>query len=474
MGEAQGARSGRREVLGEALGRFIDRRPVTVMVRAIMQNALGADAVDTLFEKVAQDQYTRQLTFSTMVDLMSSVVCGGRPNIHAAYQERVAELPATVQAVYDKLAGVEPNVCAALVRHTGLRLGAVIEAMGGQLPPLLPGRRMKILDGNHQPASERRLKPLRGSQAGPLPGFCLVVLDPAIMQAIEVIPCEDGHAQERSLTDDILALVEPGDVWMDDRNFCTTRLLFGIPDRDAFFITRQHAGNLRWRPIGRRRKLGRIDTGMVYEQEVLLWEGARAGRRLHVRRITVVLDKPTRDGETEIHVLTNLPEAEVPGQEIARVYAERWTLERMFQELEANLCSELRTLGYPRAALFGFCIGVVAYNVLSAVKAALRAAHGHERIEREFSSYYMALELQANYEGLCIAVPETAWTQYEQMPPAKFGRVLIRWAGHVSLRSFRRHPRGPKKPVTPRTRYRNHTHVSTGRLLVESRGRITP
>lgn len=463
-----------RAVLGEVLGRFIAQRPITVMVRAMMQHALSAQTVDELFEKTADTQYTRELTFSTMVDLMSSVVCGGRPNIHAAYQERAGEMPAKVQAVYAKLAGIEPAVCAALVRDTSKRLSAVIEAMGGQLPALLPGRRLRILDGNHHPASERRIKELRGSQAGPLPGFDLVVLDPALMQAIETIPCEDGHAQERSLTDKILALVGAGDVWMDDRNFCTVRLLFGMAKKDACFITRHHAGMQCWRGIGRRRKLGRTDTGVVYEQEVMVWDGDPTGRVLHVRRITIVLDTPTRDDESQIHILTNLPEAEASGLKIAELYQHRWTLEQMFQELEANLTSELRTLGYPRAALFGFSVGVVAYNVFSAVRAALRAAHGHERIESDFSTYYAALELRANYEGLNIAVPETTWTSYEQMSPAEFGDVLVEWAGHVDLRSFRRHPRGPKKPVTPRTRYRNRGHVSTSRVLLGSRGRVTP
>ena len=80
------------------------------------------------------------------------------------------------------------------------------------------------------------------------------------MQAVDVIPCEDGHAQERSLTDKILDLVREGEVWLDDRNFCTTRLVFGFNDRWAFFITRQHAATLRWKLIGRRKKLGRIES----------------------------------------------------------------------------------------------------------------------------------------------------------------------------------------------------------------------
>ena len=45
----------------------------------------------------------------------------------------------------------------------------------------------------------------------------------------------------------------------------------------------------------------------------------RAGR-LIVRRITVELDKPTRDDDHSIHILTNLPEAVANAVEVAELY----------------------------------------------------------------------------------------------------------------------------------------------------------
>jgi hypothetical protein len=45
----------------------------------------------------------------------------------------------SVQAVYDKLAGVEPETSAELVRHTARRLQPLILEMPGALPPLVPG-----------------------------------------------------------------------------------------------------------------------------------------------------------------------------------------------------------------------------------------------------------------------------------------------------------------------------------------------
>ena len=57
-----------------------------------------------------------------------------------------------------------------------------------------------------------------------------------------LFPCDNGHAQERSLFGALLKTVEAGDLWIEGRNLCTRDFLCDIGNRDAFFITRQHLG----------------------------------------------------------------------------------------------------------------------------------------------------------------------------------------------------------------------------------------
>ena len=298
-------------ILGDVFDRFAQDSPLTVMAQGVMENALNPAIVDQLFEDVADTQYTRKLLFSSVVDLMGTVVCRIKPAINAAYKARTATIEVSVKAVYDKLDRIEPAISAALVGTTARRLEPVIDAMGGACSPLLPGYRVKILDGNHLASTEHRIQELRTLRAGALPGQALVVLDPRLMLVTDVVLCEDGHAQERSLLDRVFPLVAPKDVWVDDRNFCTTSFLFGIAARQAFFVTRQHASTLHWEFAGRRRRRGRIETGEVFEQTIRARNDA--GEILILRRITVVLDKPTRDGDREIHLLTNLPRQARPG-----------------------------------------------------------------------------------------------------------------------------------------------------------------
>src|SRR4029434_936744 len=58
------------------------------------------------------------------------------------------------------------------------------------------------------------------------------------------------------------------------------------------------------------------------------------------------------------YILTNLPLRKASAKRVARLYRKRWTLETAFQHLEAYFHSEINTLGYPKAALFGFCLAL--------------------------------------------------------------------------------------------------------------------
>ena len=450
-------------ILDHIFERFAEQSPVTVMARAALEHALAPQAVDGIFEAVAQRQYARTLLFSTVVDLMGTVVCNIRPALHAAFQAHAESIGVSLRAVYDKIDRLEPGVSAELVRHTARTLSPVITAMGGERRPWLLGYPIKILDGNHLAGTEHRLKELRTTGAGALPGQALVVLDPQMMLVTDVVPCEDGHAQERSLLGRILALVGPRDLWIEDRNFCTTGFVFGVARRQACFVVRQHANNLPWQFVGKRRSCGRIDTGKVFEQTIRVEH--EDGEVLFLRRITVALDRPTRDGETEIHILTNLPAQDARAKTIAELYRKRWTIETAFAELEATLEGEIDTLGYPKAALFAFCIALVSYNILSVVKAALRSVHGAKVVTEEVSGYYLADEVAGTYRGMMIAIPEDEWVVFHDLSPEMLGRVLQELARHVRLSEFRKHPRGPKKPRPERRIVGQQNHVSTAKLL---------
>jgi Transposase DDE domain len=442
--------------------RFVQESPVAVMVRAALENAFSAPALDRLLICTAAQQYTRTLLFSTVVELMTTVVLRQEKSLHAAFQQRRQQLAVGISSLYEKLARVERGVAEALVRYSVERVEPVLQELEPTPVEVLPGYEVRILDGHHLAGTEHRLKPLRRTRAGALPGQSLVALDPQRKLIRHVRCCEDGHTQERALVDEALAWVAPGQVWVADRNFATTRWIFGVHQRGGYVVVREHASTLHWVGEGPVRAAGRCETGSLSEQEIQIAEDQ--GAVLTLRRLTLRLDHPTRDGDRVIVVLTTLPAA-VAGAAIAELYRGRWGIEGAFQELTVILQCEPNTLGYPPAALFAFCLAVVAYNVLRLTRAALGAAHGAEKIEREVSTYYLAQELAKVFTGMAIALPPEEWQAYACMTPAELARQLRQWAQQAPLWRYQKHPRGPKKPRPKRRSGAKLSHVATARLL---------
>lgn len=438
---------------------FIEKRPIGVMARAITERFFEPDHLDALFRQTAVKQYQRELLFSSVVDLMQGVVLGYDPSVLAAHTKRQKTFPVSDQALYDKLNRMELGISSALVRDSAQRAAEAIDEMGARRSAWLPGYQVRILDGNAPTATEHRLEVLRDTWAAPLPGKILVVMDPELGLARDAFLTPDGHAQERSLLDDVLQTVRERDLWMADRNFCTLKFLFEIAKKLAFYLIRQH-GTIKDKLTGERRFIGESSTGRVYEQAIEL---THAGKKRTVRRITIELQKPTRDGDMELHLLTNLP-ADVSAIACAELYRNRWSIETLFYEVTQTLACEIKTLCYPPAALFVFCLALTAANAVAVLKGALRATHGNPEADG-MSAYYMALEIKQVHEGMMIALPAAEWTVFRTMSVTDFAIQLKAMAKHIDPDLYRKSKRGPKKPPRPKDQYKNGGHVSTYKEL---------
>lgn len=450
----------------QVLDRFIERCPAAVMVRAVLERLLTPGRLDQIFEDSKQRQYTKQLLFSQVVAIMAAVATRTHASVHAAYLEAGDRLDVSVTALYDKLNHLELGVSQALVRETAADASLVLDAMPAAKKEVLPGFEVFYLDGNHLSSTEHRLVELRATHEGPLPGQSLALLDAQRELIVDWVPCEDGHAQERLLLPELLERIRSEIVIVADRNFCTSMFLFGLAQRKAFFVIRQHASTLTWKLRGKRRAIGQIATGMVYEQGMVLHF---QGKTLSVRRITLCLDRPTESGDTEIHILTNLPAKKATAQQAAATYGTRWTVEGAFQTLTDVLRCEVETLSYPRAALFSFAVAVVAYNMYAVVQASLRAAHGAELIKEKLSDYHLMSDVAATYVGMDIAVPQECWESYRAMPVSRFAKAMTKLAHGVKLARYPKKKRGPKKPQPKKKSGSRNHHISTARLLSKQR-----
>lgn len=451
--------------LDEVFERFVQQAPCCVMMRASLEHLFADSFLDHLFLEHAQVQYCRELTFSTIASLLTQVVLRVRPSLRNAYRNH-SDLPATLKSVYEKLKNVEPAVCQALVRQTAQRCQSLLDQWpAARRPDAVAGLRLRIVDGNFLAGTDHRLLPLRGNGAAALPGMSVNLRDDRTGLLVDLLCREDAYTNERALLEDILGWVEPDDLIVGDRNYCTEDFLAGISDRQAYSLIRHHLG-MTVKATSELRYVGKTDTGSVYEQQVLVGEGAAARA---YRYIVIRLDQPTRDGETEVRLLSNVPPERASAIVLAELYLRRWTIENSFQQLTELLRCEVDTLAYPKAALLAYSLAVCAFNLTAVLKGALASVVGQGKVEEELSSYEVAQDIAQNSPGMTVALPTECWERFATMSSTVFAAWLTEVARTLRWSRYLKSKRGPKKSVQMR-RTRRGAHRSTARVLKQHSG----
>lgn len=464
--------------MDEVFGRFCEGSPFSVMTRATLEHLFADSFLDKVFDDHAQVQYAKELAFSTVATLLTQVVLRHRPSVRNAYC-RHGHVEVNLKSVYEKLQNVETAVCEALVHQTAARARQVLDCWPAALrADPVPGLRLKILDGNYLAGTQKRLAVLRSDGAAALPGMSVALRDDRTGLLTEVALRQDAYTNERALIDDLLAWAEPDDLFVGDRNFCWADFLFGLMDRKAYFNVRHHESVI-LTPLGEARHVGATATGEVYEQDV---EIGPEGHRRKVRCVIIKLFEPTEDGDSEVRLLSNVPAEKAGAMALADLYLRRWRIENAFQEMTQQLRCEVDTLGYPKAALFGFSLAMCAYNLLAILKGALASVHGQEEVEKKLSTYAMAQEISQDSSGMDKALPGSFWERFGRMSGAELAAWLGGMARRIDWRAYhkaRRSPPKKKDPAStatnpPKTKEkkkggRRRPHVSTARALDELR-----
>jgi IS4 transposase len=448
-------------VLSPILDPFVQHNPFAVSTRIALDHALPAAFLNDLFEQHAKVQYCRTLTFAAIVETMSAVVFRQARSVREAYQRKLKDAGVSLTALYSKLAGVELQTMQALVRQSAVRLRSVLAALA-PVTPWIEGFRVKILDGNGLAGTDHRLAPLRDTNAAALPGMSLVVYEPEWRLVTDIFPSEDAYTQERTLLPLVLETVQPGDLWIGDRSFATQAFFRGLYQRGATFLIREHGHNTVYEVLGTVGKKSKGDTGVISEQRIWLHLGE--GQGMVARRITVELFEPTQDGDTHLHLITNVPRPKLTARRAAELYRNRWHIEHAFLDLTRDLRCEVNTLAYPKAALFGFCTALMGFNALAVCKQAVEAEHGREEAEA-LSSYALVGDISSAMRALEVLVSAEQSEAWEQASAKQVARLLRRVVKGAELWRYRKAERGPKKEKPKRKGSVRQRHVSTARLL---------
>lgn len=451
-------------MIDELIGRLAVKAPAATMFRALFVRIFSDEAMDRVFATHRERQVESPLMFSYLVNLLVPVVSGNSRSLNASHQ--TAQSRYSRQAVYDKLKGVEPRVSEGLLRTTVEQLSALRKSTRTQHRDVIRGYHTFVIDGKTYNATEHRLKECQTDARAPLPGRAVTLLDTRNELFVDIECDANAHRCERKIVEPLLDRITAGSLYLADRNFSDGVLLARFFAAGSFFIVRQHGACPSWRRIrGEKRRACGVDSqqGRVWEEKVEVQLEDGTWRK--VRRITLRLKKATRNGDTEIHLLSNLPMS-VSSRKIADAYRQRWTIETCLGHLSQALNAEIRTLCYPGAAGLCFCLALVLFNIMSTLKGLL-FKHGQpsDRYEIvDLSYYYLADEISRCHTGISMFIEDQHWEVFGRMKQSQFVRFLKQTASNAHLAKNRKHIRGPKKPPPPR-RFNGTRHVAIQKLI---------
>ena len=444
--------------------KFLKSSPFAMLTQAVIRGVIAND-FDSLFHENRSQQYERSLAFSAMATAVADVVLRFAKNFRQAYNAHQEELTVSLTSFYNKINATELQTSEAIVARSAKRAVELQDQLGFVPWHVLEGYNVYALDGNHLQESEKRLKPLRMLHDAPLAGTIVARFDLQRQLFDRAYLLEDAHAQECSTLDRVLGDLTKGDLLLADRHYCILNFLRGCNDKGVCFVIRHH-GRFKGVLVGQRRKIGRIETGVVYEQQI---KTSNAPDAFAMRRITVELDQPTRDGDTVIHVLSNLP-THVDAKAIAELYRCRWEEETGYYYLTTTLTCELKSVGDPQAALFVFCMAMMAFNSRQVVFAALYAEHDEELVN-DLSHHAISVEVSRYTDGMLVVLDDAFWNRLLGPDAEHVAKRLREMSQAINLAKYKKSKRGPKKVVTKPPRTRKRTHVSTAKVLAEAKNK---
>ena len=180
---------------------------------------------------------------------------------------------------------------------------------------MIPGYHTFVVDGKTYNATEHRILESRRDSRCPLPGRSIAVLDTRYELFVNVACEANAHRCERKNLTPLFESFQKGALYLLDRNFSDGETIQQFRKRRALFIIRQHGACPSWREIpGEKRTRCNCSSsvgGKVFEQKIEV--ALPDGTWIKLRRITIELKNPTRDGDRTLHFLTSFRGHDIHG-----------------------------------------------------------------------------------------------------------------------------------------------------------------
>ena len=446
------------------------RVPLAEAVLTLFRFAVATEELENLFQRLRGRCYTKILDFNLLVQLMHDALLvyrgSGRQSFEHAKED--GRLPVSIQAAFGKLRRVPIGLSEGFLAECTDRLRQVFpKTAWKEVPASLRAFRVGVLDGKAIKHVAKRLKPLRGQSGGVLGGRVLVAMDFQSGLAAVMRADRDGDANDVKFVPEVLPEVRcrfaGPRLWVADRQFADLVQTAYFTQEDDHFLVR-HNKKMRFHEDSScPPRKGRDALGRKYVEDWGWIGGPKDKRRRRVRRITL-----SRPGEEDIVLLTDLLDGQqYPAADLLALYAERWGIERMFQQVTEVFHLETLIGGSPEATVFQFAFCLALYNMIQVVRASIAAIE--RRKPNTISTEKLFGDVERELTACTVLWDAEQWAARVDRPwqakevPLRLKELLRhvwtdRW---IKAKSYRRRPH----PAVPRLR----VHVSVHRILLEAK-----
>ncbi len=260
---------------------------------------------------------------------------------------------------------------------------------------LWKGRHVKLADGTtvSMPDTEENQEeyPQQASQAEGL-GFpvarmvVLLSLATAMLSGMAIAPYSGKETGELALMRELLDQLDPNDILLTDRYFCSYFMIALLLGQNIDFVTRLH--HSRKEDAYRIKRLGKHDH---------LVEWSRPGKpewmdqetydqmpeSLTLRQIEVKINQPGSRAESLVVVTTLKDAKEYPQNDIASLYHKRWLIELDIRAIKCSLGMDVLRCKRPEMVRKEIWTCLLAYNLIR--KTMLQAAMDTDLSPRQLS-----------------------------------------------------------------------------------------
>ena len=405
--------------------------PLADAVLSLQSYLLQPEFLNGIFAAHRGRCYEDLLQFPRFVELLIDALQqhGGSARQSLIKAKEDGRLTTTTRAFYGKLSRMPLDVSQALVLAAGLRLQPLLpKGALRRLPACLDGLSIYMVDGKKLKKAAKRLLVTRGYAGKLFGGKLLVAWQPHTGLAFAMSAHLDGEKNDSPLMPALLPQVVqalPGPrLAVADRQFCDLVQIERWRANGDHYLLRYHPKVTFHADPERPTQTTTDEHGRTVREE-WGWLGVPSRQdRPYVRRITLQRGK----GDEDILLVTDLLDAAVyPATDLLAVYALRWRIECVFQQITEIFSLDHLIASTPQGTIFQAAYCLILYNMTHVIRSYVALGQEKPLAVEDVSTEMLFTDIRSELIGLRLFA--TPLDIAAMIPPA---RTIAQMRDHLS------------------------------------------